>query len=85
MNDELVTMGKAETQPQDIQCWTRIILLQIGNYLKNLRKIIEEERKLMGSGYYSEDSDFDSMTSMTMSEATTEGEQREGSWEGTFD
>ena len=34
------------------------------------------------SGYYSGDSDFDSMTA---SEATTKGEQQEGSQEGTFD
>ena len=40
-----------------------------------------------GSGYYSGDSDFDSVSiaSMTMSEATTKGEQQEGNWEGTFD
>ena len=48
MTDELVTMGKAVTQPQDVQCWTGIIPLQIGNYLENLRKIIDKDRKLMG-------------------------------------
>ena len=35
-------------QPQDVQCWIGIIPLQIGNYLKNLREIINENRKLTG-------------------------------------
>ena len=80
-------MGKAVKQPQDVQCWTRIILLGIGNYLKNLRKIINKDRNLMGLVTNSGDSDFDSvsMESMTTSEATTKGEQQQGSQEGTFD
>ena len=48
MTNELVTMGKAVMQPQNGQCWTRIIPLRLGSYLENLRKIISEDRKLMG-------------------------------------